>query len=319
MADVDYDDWAETAAPSRAGRLGNLVNLAGAAVSVLLVAGLALWGYKLAMRDVNGIPVVRALAGPARVAPQEPGGTLADHQGLSVNGVTAEGEAAPASGRVILAPQPVGLTDADMPVARSVNPDAAGTSALMPEDANLSQDLPAGAIDEAAERAMADAVAEQLAAEAAAGAVPRPMPRPARVTSASLSVDAAGDAITTAPAETSGDAEVDAAIAAAVASLAPEEAAAEVDAAAIPAGTRLVQLGAFDSIEEARAEWGRLAGIEILAPLISGKSRVIQEAESGGRGFFRLRAMGFDDVDQARAFCAAFVAENVSCIPVQLR
>jgi len=46
---------------------------------------------------------------------------------------------------------------------------------------------------------------------------------------------------------------------------------------------------------------------------------VIQRAESGGRIFYRLRAMGFDDLSDARRFCSAFIAENTECIPVVTR
>ena len=86
-----------------------MINLAGAATSVALVLGLAVWGYKLAVRDVSGIPVVLALQGPMRVAPATPGGTVADNQGLAVNAIAAEGNAAAPADRLVLAPQAVEL------------------------------------------------------------------------------------------------------------------------------------------------------------------------------------------------------------------
>jgi hypothetical protein len=46
---------------------------------------------------------------------------------------------------------------------------------------------------------------------------------------------------------------------------------------------------------------------------------VIQSAESGGRTFYRLRAEGFADEDDARRFCAAITAEGPDCIPVAVR
>jgi len=48
-----------------AARAGALVNYAGAAVSLALIVGVGVWGYKLVVRDVSGIPVVRAMAGDA--------------------------------------------------------------------------------------------------------------------------------------------------------------------------------------------------------------------------------------------------------------
>ena len=90
-----------------------------------------------------------------------------------------------------------------------------------------------------------------------------------------------------------------------------------MDADTIPLGTRLAQLGAFDSAEVARAEWDRLAGR--FGDFLDGKQRVIQRAESGGRTFYRLRAMGFADLGDARRFCSALVAERAECIPVVTR
>ena len=91
----------------------------------------------------------------------------------------------------------------------------------------------------------------------------------------------------------------------------------DVDPASIPAGTRLAQLGAFESAEVAAREWSRLSGR--FGDYLDGKDRVIQKAESGGRTFYRLRAMGFSDLADARRFCAALVAERAECIPVVTR
>ena len=88
----------------------------------------------------------------------------------------------------------------------------------------------------------------------------------------------------------------------------------EVDPEAIPAGTRLAQLGAFDSPETARGEWEKLNAR--FADYLEGKQRVIQKAKSGGRVFYRLRALGFADLSDARRFCSALVAERADCIPV---
>ena len=127
---------------------------------------------------------------------------------------------------------------------------------------------------------------------AVAQAVVRPRARPASLTSVSEAV----------------------ALAVAAARSAPSD---EVDAETIPLGTRLAQLGAFDSAEVARAEWDRLAGR--FGDFLDGKQRVIQRAESGGRTFYRLRAMGFADLGDARRFCSALVAERAECIPVVTR
>ena len=95
MADIEYTQGVDEDydVPASAG-IGRLVNILGAVASVALVAGIGVWGYKLLMRDVSGVPVVRALEGPMRIAPEDPGGRPADHQGLAVNEVAAYGTAA---------------------------------------------------------------------------------------------------------------------------------------------------------------------------------------------------------------------------------
>ena len=91
----------------------------------------------------------------------------------------------------------------------------------------------------------------------------------------------------------------------------------DVEADSLPIGTRLAQLGAYDTPEIARGEWDKLNGR--FEEIMDGKKRVIQMASSGGRTFYRLRAMGFDDMSDARRFCSALMAENADCIPVTTR
>ena len=91
----------------------------------------------------------------------------------------------------------------------------------------------------------------------------------------------------------------------------------ELAADELATGTRLVQLGAFDDAATARAEWDRLARAH--ADYFRDKNRVIQQAVSGGRAFFRLRAHGFTDLSDARRFCTALNAQGAPCIPVTLR
>ena len=61
-----------------------IVYWTGAALSLSLLAGAISWSYKLIVRDINQIPIVRAQEGPLRVAPTNPGGLTAANQGLSV-------------------------------------------------------------------------------------------------------------------------------------------------------------------------------------------------------------------------------------------
>ncbi len=91
----------------------------------------------------------------------------------------------------------------------------------------------------------------------------------------------------------------------------------DVDPSTVAPGTRVVQLGAFGSESVARSEWDRLEG-RFRAYMV-GKGRMIQKANSGGRDFWRLRVVGFDDSSDARRFCAELLAKDAACIPVTVR
>lgn len=305
MADMHYAR--PEPGPERAKFIVRLTNLTGAALSLALLAGVGVWGTKMVMRDVSGVPVVRATEGPMREAPADPGGDAAANQGLAVNAVAAEGTAAAPADRLVLAPPPLELSLED--VAPLTQAEEAAPRAEMaepepqaaPEEVQnasmlaLADQIAAGATPMAPleeEVTGADAVEVPDAEEVAGAQAVRPRARPAALTSVPEAI----------------------ALAVAAAQSAPSD---EVDADTIPLGTRLAQLGAFDSAEVARAEWDRLAGR--FGDFLDGKQRVIQRAESGGRTFYRLRAMGFADLGDARRFCSALVAERAECIPVVTR
>jgi len=77
---------------------------------------------------------------------------------------------------------------------------------------------------------------------------------------------------------------------------------------------RLVQLGAFDSRDEADAVWSSLSASYY--DYFALHPKVVEEATANGKTFYRLRAFGFDDLAAAQNFCAMLVAAKVDCIPV---
>ena len=103
MADLDYTDYRDESDVPLGASVTAFLNWAGAALSLALIAGLGVWGYQLLVRDVSGVPVVRALEGPMRIAPEDPGGARAAYQGLAVNEIAAEGTAAEPADLVVLA------------------------------------------------------------------------------------------------------------------------------------------------------------------------------------------------------------------------
>ena len=324
-----YAQPAEQTAP-RGGGAGGLLNYAGAAVSLALIVGLGVWGYKLAVRDVTGIPVVRALEGPMRVQPENPGGQSADHQGLAVNAVQAEGEASAPADRLVLAPEPASLTDEDASVAEVAR-----------ADTDLS--LPAAAIQAYVTETAADvdpvaaalAIAEQIAADspmlggeteieptevvASLAATVLPTPSAPAVeelaTSSVKIIPASIPGVSTSLRPIVRPADLNTKVAAPAPS-APA-AAKEVDPSTLAPGTRLVQLGAFDSAEVAREQWDVLSAR--FEDYMGGKTRVIEKAQTGGKTFYRLRAMGFADLADSRRFCSVLMASKAACIPVVTR
>jgi hypothetical protein len=284
-------------APARAGRI---MHIAGGLTSVALVVGAVVWGYKLAVRNVEGVPIVRAMEGPMRIAPETPGGSVADHQGLAVNAVAAIGSAAPLPESVTLAPAPVALTDEDVAgLGTFEEPDATllTASAGLTDPAALAVPEPVDATEAAVQAALLEALSpeeEMAIAEADlldAGAPMRslfPKRRPG----------AAADPVTE--------------VQDVVAVVTPT-----VDPATLAAGTPLVQLGTFNSEDDARTEWAKIEAR--FGDLLGGKSVVLQPAKSGGATFIRLRASGFANEDDARRFCTALLTENTSCVPTAHR
>jgi hypothetical protein len=330
MADMNFERFEGSRRASgdpAKGQFQHLINFAGAATSVALILGLAVWGYKLAVRDVSGIPVVLALDGPMRIAPDNPGGTVADNQGLAVNNIAAEGNAAAPAERLVLAPRAVELSLDDAPGLSSLTPEPAADQldtlldqavpaqpAVTEAVAEIDDGVDQSAIDQALAAAMAEggevpvlpteevAVAETPVLDAAGSVVrsPRPLARPA-----ALATQTDPAATGAASADVS---DVQDVVSVASPEMQPEE---------VQVGTRLVQLGAFDTADGARAEWTKLQGS--FGDLMAGKAIIVQPAESGGQTFFRLRAFGFSDEDDARRFCSALLSEDTACIPVTHR
>lgn len=269
----------------------------GALTSLGLVIGMGYWAYSLTVRDVSGVPVVRALEGPMRVAPDDPGGRQAAHQGLAVNRVAAVGDAAPPAERLMLAPSPVDVLDEDVPLTNRSG------------DGSKPQEDPVRAALAVLER-IGEAPASEESAMVAQPEAETPVRR------ASFTVPAGLKRSLVPLPRPEGDLAAMAALNAVQLASAPSRPV-EVDPATIPDGTYLVQLGVFDSPDVARQEWDRLT--TRFESFLQGKQRVVQAASRGGSDFYRLRAVGFDDVSDARRFCAALTAEDAHCIPTVVR
>ena len=83
-------------------------------------------------------------------------------------------------------------------------------------------------------------------------------------------------------------------------------------------GTRLVQLGAFDSEEITRKAWSQLVAAQP-RPALASKSLYVERTTANARVFYRLRVAGFTNSEQTRQMCEALRARGVACIPVTLQ
>ena len=313
----DFEDvtYSDTLSPS-GNSLNWITNITGALASLALVAGIGYWGYELMMRDVSGIPIVRAVEGEMRVRPDDPGGDVAQHQGLSVNAVAAEGGAAAPAQRLVLAPQPVRLTAEDLPMDEDAIAMVQKAIADQATDAENPEVKVAAAADTASVDALVAALADGVTPIDATTEAAQP-----NVVPVALALDA--DASQAKPL-TGLRASLrprlrpqSLPIVRASASATSQPAQPAIDPDNLPAGTRLVQLGAFESVEVAQLEWTKIS--VKFQDLMGSKTQIVQQASSGGRTFYRLRALGFDDLSDARRFCSALVAEGTDCIPVVTR
>lgn len=285
MAVIHPDDGArgadgpETRAATASGSLGRILNRLGALASIALAGVLTVWGCQIAVRDATGVPVVRAPDGPMRVAPLDPGGRQAPHQGLAVNAIAAGEDAPTSSSRLTLAPPPQDLVEEDLPLA------------LLDGGGLLFGTTPNTVYDEAVAEALATAADDTVVWEGDG------RPSTEAEDDAPFS-ELISRAPVLAPRSLSGS----------VASVEAARSGAPADAA------WLVEFGAFDSPEAARAEWNMLE--EQHGDALAGRTRVIRRASEDGRIFYSLRAAGFEGADDAGRFCAVFPDAGQSCVPV---
>ena len=265
------------------------LNIVGAIISLMVFLGIVGWSAKMIVRDSSGVPVVRALGGPMRVSPVDPGGILASHQGLTVNEVASSQNKLPLEGRLQLAPRPINLQEEDQPTVILL-----AASALMSEASSLavnphvsvasnpefllstSSNIPNVIVNQVAAQVGSDLVAN------VDGLGPRQSPRP-RMRSL-ISIDL--------PTKKSGT----------------------IVRPVIVHGTPLAQLGAFGSQTIAMQAWINLS--QQHGDYLSGKQPIILEAEVGGVTIYRLRVHGFSDLAAASRLCSALNSQNAECYSV---
>ncbi len=285
-----------------------LMQWVGGLVSLLLVLGVVYWVFELGRRDANEVPVIQAMGGAARVAPEDPGGRVVDNQGLQVNEVLAGNETAPVEPETRLAPP-----------AQRVAPEDAATIPP-PEILTPVQPSDTTSVPPAPQPAGQLSVLPSSLPEADPN-----MRRPVRRVSApplSPNAELLSEAIASAISEVVSE-ETSESPALPAPEATPPEAQAEPDTpppAADPTGLngeRMIQLGVYDDEPSAIADWELLQADN--QDLMGNLTRFVERREAGGRVFYRLRARGFANMNEATDMCTALLAREVQCIAVTAR
>ena len=273
-------------------------NIVGAVISLAVFVGIVTWGAKTVLRDSSGVPVVRALEGPARIAPEDPGGLLVAHQGLTVNEVAGSQITVAADDPLQLAPRPINLQAEDQPIQPVVDRENATATA------RAAVVLPEPEMD-AAEALIIDETAESLAAMLAAGTDTAPVKE---LASAVIPASAGGGPIQSLRPRPRPFA--------VFTRQTPRVAPRNVPAAQIVRGAPMAQLGAFGSAVIAKQAWADLS--ERHGDYLVGKPHVILQAAVGGGTIYRLRVHGFENQEEARRLCTALNRQNAECYSVTM-
>lgn len=298
----EHYNQADYVAPLGVARLA--MNWIGAIASVALVIGLVYWVFQLGTRNPNEIPIIRAMEGPSRTQPDNPGGKQANHQGLAVNAVQSEGVAEETAETVVLAPEQQSLTQEDVTHQElaKVQP------VLRPKTADV--------------KVVSEPTIEEIIVAEVQKEITPTVQDPSLITESivikpeSIVISSSEFAPMKSLIPRNRPVDLNSRIEAATA-IAAQAANTTEGVASVPRGTRLVQLGAYDSEIIAGKEWDKM--ITKHGDLLEGRSKLVQVAESGGRKFYRLRAMGFDTVEDSRNLCSALLARGTPCIPVSAR
>jgi hypothetical protein len=241
---------------------------------------------------------VRALEGPSRIAPEDPGGLLVAHQGLAVNEVVGSQISPAANDPLQLAPRPINLQAEDQPIQalaiRESPADAEPASVVLPEP-----------VMEGAEALIIDDTAERLAAMLATGTLQTDVNEPP---AAVIPASAGGGLTQSLRPRLRPFVQVT--------RQQPRAAPVNIPAGQIARGAPMAQLGAFGSSAIAQQAWADLS--ERHGDYLVGKPHVILRAEVSGGTIYRLRVHGFADQEDARRLCTALNRQNAECYSVTM-
>ena len=307
--DVRVFDGSEDDEDVEGSRLPLLIVLA--LLVLAMFAGVVWLAYTQGVaRGRTETPVLTAQNGPARIAPQNPGGAEQPYKGFKIyeqpappddNVDTATTTAAPAApvpaAPVAAAPKPVALAPPPAPV-------------VPPKPVAVAVPKPVAAAPKPAPVVVAPKPQAKVAAVVPAKVVPpvaaaKPTPAPS-VVKKELPPVAAATPVAAAPVGPATAAPRSLA-------LVPAKPAPVAAAAPVPAsGGAILQIGAYKSQAEADTAWKTYKSKH--AALLAGATQDVQQADLGDKGtWYRLRIVGFPSKDVASAMCDRLKADGGGC------
>ncbi|MDT8343652.1 MAG: SPOR domain-containing protein [Thermohalobaculum sp.] len=300
--DEDYAD-ALSAAHARGGWRATLSIWIGAAVAVSLVAGVALWSWRVTTREPGEVPLIRAAADPAKERPEDPGGAVTPHQDVrAFDAASGQTGSAP---QISLAPPPPAPTAEDVAMGRlAAREPAAGTEVVSAvvggvEELAEPETLPGGDTGASplieAEQALIAESLRRVLSESGSG---EPTPP---VGSGSGQAPPYSPTVRGKPDD----------LAARVAAAAAVDVDADLRERAATSQIQ-VQLGAFPERGEVDTEWQRI--LQANRDILSGRALAVQQTTSGGTVYYRLRVGPFRDGHEANTVCQALKARGQDCL-----
>ena len=291
--------------PARLARARGAVSTAiggGVAIALLITVGSWVWG--LGTRDPGDVPIIRASTEPAKMRPDDPGGTNAPYQEISSYQLAGSGNAEAAS--TALAPPAPEPRREDIAMGKLA---PAGEEASRERAAPVAPDdmeRPDGIIQmedwDPLEEAGQGAV--DLDEGGATDTPPIPLSPPDDAVAGGS--DQAPSLSPVAPRRPN---DLEQRMLSAV--VAAERSAGELARRAADSAIQ-VQLAAEADEDVVRSMWQRISRAN--SDILHDRALAVQTTSSGGTTFYRLRVGPFGDVSEARAVCQALKARGQDCV-----
>lgn len=273
----------------------------GGGVAIALLFTVGSWVYGLGTRDPGDVPIIRASTEPAKMRPDDPGGTNAPYQEISSYQLAGSSHAQAAE--LSLAPPAPEPRREDIAMGKIDAADAQGSRD--PATPSVRKD-DAGDMDEELDNAEKDAEDPD---DRVKGSPPIPPSPPSEDVTEDVAADGSGQAPSLSPVAPRRPSDLEQRMLSAV--VAAERSADELAQRAADSAIQ-VQLAAEADEDAVRSMWQQISRAN--SDILHDRALAVQTTSSGGKTFYRLRVGPFGDTAEARAVCQALKARGQDCV-----